>query len=103
MGHGPEPTPRQAIGLRYDASESAPRVLAKGSGRIAERILEVAREAGVPIQEDPDLVEMLAASEVGDEIPVEVYGAVASLLVFLYRLNGEVGGEGRAVGSQAAR
>ena len=103
MGREPEAPPRVAIGLHYDEGEPAPRVLAKGSGRIAERILEVAREAGVPIQEDPDLVEMLAASEVGDEIPVEVYGAVASLLVFLYRLNGEVGGEGQAVGSEASR
>ena len=94
---------RQAIGLRYDEGESAPRVLAKGSGSIADRILEVAREAGVPIQEDPDLVEMLAASEVGDEIPVEVYGAVASLLVFLYRLNGEVAGDDPADGSVASK
>jgi flagellar biosynthesis protein len=89
-GEAKEPR-REAIGLRYDGDEGAPRVTAKGSGLVADRILEVAREAGVPVQEDPDLVQMLAASEVGDEIPVEVYGAVASLLVFLYRLNGAAG------------
>ena len=81
--------PQRAIGLQYEreSGEGAPRVVAKGSGPVAERILAIAEEHGVPVRHDPDLVEMLASAEVGQEIPVEVYGAVASLLTFLYRMN----------------
>lgn len=80
--------PTRAVGLRYDATaDEAPRVVARGTGAVAERILEAARAAGVPVREDPDLVALLAASELGEEIPVEVYGAVAGLLTFLYRVN----------------
>jgi flagellar biosynthesis protein len=56
---------------------------------IAERILELAREHGVPVREDADLVELLAACEVGDQIPVEVWSAVAELLAWVYALRGE--------------
>ncbi len=85
---------RQAVGLHYARdSESAPKVIAAGSGTFADRILAVAEAHGVPICSDPDLLELLNVTNVGDEIPVEVYGAVASLLTFLYRLNAELGGE----------
>ena len=82
---------KRVIGLAYErgAGEGAPRVLAKGAGSLAERILAIAEEHGVPVRHDPDLVEMLASAEVGEEVPVEVYGAVASLLTFLYRMNEE--------------
>ncbi|MBW1778158.1 MAG: EscU/YscU/HrcU family type III secretion system export apparatus switch protein [Deltaproteobacteria bacterium] len=79
---------KKAVALRYDATRHhAPVVTASGQGAVAERILEVAREAGIVIQEDPDLVEVLAKVPVGDEIPVELYQAVAEILVFVYRLN----------------
>ena len=90
-GAGPDPgKARRVVGLRYEPDgELAPQVIAKGSGALAERILAIAEEHGVPVRHDPDLVEMLASAEIGREIPVELYGAVAGLLTFLYRLNEE--------------
>jgi flagellar biosynthesis protein len=70
-------------------SSGAPEVVALGRGAIAERILELAREHGVPVREDRDLVELLSACEVGDQIPVEVWSAVAELLAWVYALRGE--------------
>ena len=83
----------RAVALRYDREQSsdagAPQVVAKGRGEVAARILSLATEHGVPVREDPDLVELLSHCEMGDEIPVEVYTAVAELLTWLYRLEGE--------------
>ncbi len=76
--------------MRYASdSDSAPRVVARGRGELAERILAVAEEHGVPVRRDPDLLQLLAVSQVGEEIPTEVYGAVAQLISFLWRLNVE--------------
>lgn len=72
-----------------EAGSRAPEVVALGRGVIAERILELAREHGVPVREDRDLVELLAACEIGDQIPVEVWSAVAELLAWVYALRGE--------------
>ena len=63
---------------------------AKGRGILADRIIEVARENGVPIQSDPDLVEVLAALDLESEIPEEVYAVVAELLAFVYRINNKM-------------
>ena len=80
-------TPR-AVALRYDdESDSAPRVVAAGEGAVAEAILALARENDIPVREDADLLSLLAGCELGDEIPAELYEAVAELLTFLYRLN----------------
>lgn len=79
---------RKAVALGYDQSaDAAPRVTAKGSGLVAERILELARESGVPVHEDPDLMTLLAELDVGVEIPENLYRAVAEVLAFVYRLN----------------
>jgi flagellar biosynthesis protein len=82
---------RKAVALSYapDTADSAPTVSASGQGHLAERILEVARESGVPIHKDADLLELLAASQVGDEIPVEAFIAVAEILRYVYQANGE--------------
>lgn len=81
----------RAVALAYDRDEeSAPRVLAEGQGEIARRILELAQAHDVPVHEDADLVELLAALDVGDEIPVDLYAVIAELLAYLYRLNGEL-------------
>jgi len=81
---------KKAVALRYDPDqESAPRVVGKGQGVIAEKILEIARLHDIPIHEDPDLVEVLAALELGRLIPEELYGALAEILAFLYKLNGK--------------
>lgn len=93
-----ERAPTRAVALRYRRDESgAPRVLARGQGGVAEQILRVARAHDVPVHEDADLLELLALCEPREEIPEELYGAVAGLLAYLYRLNGELGGE-RAAG-----
>jgi flagellar biosynthesis protein len=72
--------------LRYErGTDRAPRVVARGEGHIAERILAVARESGIPIHEDRELVQVLAKLDIDSEIPLEVYQAVAEVLAFLYR------------------
>jgi flagellar biosynthesis protein len=79
-----------AVALEYDQEEDgAPRVTARGSGYIAEKIIEIAEEHGVPIYEDPDLVQFLSKLDIDREIPVELYRAVAEVLAFVYRLNSE--------------
>ena len=79
----------QAVALHYDRTPgSAPRVVASGRGKIAEKILETAAAAGIDIVEDADLIEVLARIPIGDEIPDELFQAVAEILAFIYRLNG---------------
>lgn len=79
---------KKAVALRYDAEkEPAPRLVAKGQGLRAERILEIAREHGVHIQQDPDLTALLAKLEVDTPIPEALYQAVAQVLAFVYQLN----------------
>ncbi|MEM7306697.1 MAG: EscU/YscU/HrcU family type III secretion system export apparatus switch protein [Planctomycetota bacterium] len=87
----PKP-PAEAVALRYDPqARDAPDVVAKGRGEVAERILALADEHGVPVRRDTDLLQLLSVCDVGDEIPAELYAAVAELLAYLYRLNGELG------------
>lgn len=79
---------KRAVALRYKSEDDpAPRVVAKGRGALAERILAIAREEGIYVQEDPDLIGLLAKLEVDDTIPEELYRAVAEVLAFVYRLN----------------
>jgi len=70
--------------------DRAPRVTAKGMGVIAEKIIEKAIAANVPLREDPDLAKALAKLPLGEEIPPELYQAVAEVLAFLYKLNGRM-------------
>ena len=77
----------KAVALRYkDGDDSAPKVVAKGTGSVAESIIELARSNGIPVREDTELVELLCAIELYHEIPVELYRAVAEVLAFLYGL-----------------
>lgn len=81
---------KKAVALRYDPEqEPAPRVVAKGRGVIAEKIIELAKEHRIPIHEDSDLVEILAALDLGKLIPEQMYAAVAEILAFLYRVNSD--------------
>lgn len=87
-------TRQKAVALRYDADgAAAPRVTAKGQGYLAERIVALADEHGVFVEEDPDLVHLLAQLDVGAEIPESLYRAVAEVLAFVYRLGKEGFGE----------
>lgn len=82
-----EPAP-VAVALAYDG-KGAPRVVAKGSGEIADKILATAREHGVPLQPDADLVRLLAQLDLGDEIPRALYVAVAHVLAFAWAVTGK--------------
>ena len=81
--------PKQAIALEYDPDEAAPlpeaapRVIASGRGALAERIIERAKEADVPVHRDDKLAETLSRLEIGDMIPPELYEVVAEILVFV--------------------
>ncbi|MGF1615532.1 MAG: EscU/YscU/HrcU family type III secretion system export apparatus switch protein [Gammaproteobacteria bacterium] len=77
-----------AVALRYNG-EGAPRLMAKGRGETAERIVELAKRYGIPIQPDPMLVELLAQVRLDEEIPPVLYAAVAQLLAFIYSLSDE--------------
>jgi len=79
---------KRAVALRYDASkDAAPKITAKGQGAIAEKIIELAREAGVPVKEQSDLVEILSKLDLNSEIPPETYVIVAEILAWVYELN----------------
>lgn len=81
---------RKATALRYEPpADTAPRLVAKGQGTVADQIVEVAQRCGVPIRKDPFLVEALSTLDLRKEIPAELYRAVAELLLFVYRLNDE--------------
>lgn len=85
-----KPAREEAVALRWDAEAmNAPNVVARGKGEIAQRILQVAEEHGIPVTAEPDVLELLAFTEIGDEIPVELYTAIAEILSFLFRLNAE--------------
>lgn len=82
-----------AVALSYDPSdkESAPSVIASGKGALAERILAEAEAHGIPVHKDADLVQILAATDIGDEIPVEAFIAVAEILRYVYAANSKKG------------
>lgn len=88
MSEGKKEKRRRAVALRYDAQkDAAPRVVAKGAGLLADRIMEVAHEHGVHVHEDPQMVEVLAKVQLEAPIPEELYRAVAEVLAFVYRLD----------------
>lgn len=80
-----------AAAVRYDADKNlAPKVTAKGFGVVAEKIIERAVAANIPLREDPDLAQALAKLPLGEEIPANLYKAIAEILAFLYKLNGKI-------------
>jgi flagellar biosynthesis protein len=93
---GPKTTRPRAAALRYRPdppwADAAPRLVAKGEGKLAERILEEAKRAGVPVERNADLMAALAPLEVDKLIPPELFQAVAVLLAALYRANGRLKG-----------
>lgn len=77
---------KRAVALKYEPSQNeAPVIAAKGRGLLAERIMEKAKEHGIPIQEDPALVEVLSKLDLDQQIPPELYTLVAEILSFVYR------------------
>lgn len=77
---------REAIALAYSQTDAAPRVVAKGKGLIAEKIIAKAREHGVYVPESPELVALLTQVNIDEHIPPQLYMAIAELLAWLYRI-----------------
>jgi len=76
----------KAAALKYrHGIDRAPKVVAKGKGILAERIIELARQHNIPLHPDPELVEILSTLELDQEIPPELYRVVAEILAFIYR------------------
>src|ERR1700740_451082 len=79
---------QQAVGLRYEPErDRAPKLGAQGQGYLAEKILELARQHHIPVREDKNLLQILSRLDLNQEIPAEVYKAVAEILAFIYRLS----------------
>ncbi|MCI8894838.1 MAG: flagellar biosynthesis protein FlhB [Lachnospiraceae bacterium] len=78
---------KTAVALGYEPGDQAPRILAAGKGLLAERIIEKAKEADVPLHKDDKLAATLAKLEIGDTIPPELYEVVAEILVFVDRMD----------------
>lgn len=79
---------KKAVALRYDQEkEASPRVIGKGTGLLAERLIELAKEHDIPIHEDADLIEILSRLDLHEEIPPSTYVVVAEILAFVYRTN----------------
>ena len=87
MTKQPVPPPKAAA-LKYDG-ENAPVMVAKGSGELAKQIIEEAKANDVHIHNDPTLIEVLSRLELGDEIPENLYLAVAKIIAFAYFLQGK--------------
>jgi flagellar biosynthesis protein len=81
---------KEAVALSYDPnSTSAPKVIATGKGKIAENILEKAKQHDIPIQEDPSLVEILGQLNINESIPEELYKAVSEVFAYIYQIDRE--------------
>ena len=79
---------KRAAALKYQSKlDNAPKVIAKGKGKVAEKIIEIAKEHNIYIHNDPDLIEVLYQLDLNEDIPSELYVVVAELLAFVYSLN----------------
>ncbi len=83
-------SPDYAVALGYDKEKNAaPTVLAKGSGHVAERIVQLALDNDITIHQDADLLQILKAVDIDEEIPVEAFAAVAEIISYIYQQNGK--------------
>ncbi len=84
---------RKAAALKYEhGTDPVPRLVAKGGGHIADKIIALAREHGIPIHEDKNLIEILSTLDLYEQIPPKLYKAVAEILAFIYKISGKVEG-----------
>ncbi len=79
---------KKAVALRYKPpKQTTPTIAAKGSGKVAEKIIAIAKENDIPIREDTDLIETLSQLDVDQEVPPELYRVVAEVLAWVYQVN----------------
>ncbi len=79
---------KKAVALKFDPERDlAPVVAAKGRGFIADKILEIANEYGIPVKEDSDLIQLLYKIDIEEEIPPQLYVVIAEILAFIYKIN----------------
>lgn len=79
---------KEAVALSYDAKKHmAPILVAKGKGDIAEKIIQLANDHHIPIQEDPSLVQLLSQIRINESIPDELYQVVAEVFAFIYKVD----------------
>ena len=78
---------KTAVALEYDPTDEAPKILASGKGFLAEKIIEKAKEAEIPLHKDERLAKTLSKLEIGDYIPKELYQVVAEILLFVDRMD----------------
>lgn len=99
----PRPAAKRAVALQYGVMDQAPVVVAAGMGYLAERIVDVAGESGVPVYEDNSLATILSQLNVGQEIPEELYRAVVEIYVYFlnFDFDRQAQGQGRRRGREA--
>lgn len=85
MSKSNQEAPKRAVALRYGADRATPVIIASGMGNLAEKIVEVATDHGVPVYEDNSLATVLSQMELGTEIPEELYEAIVE--IYIYFLN----------------
>ena len=78
---------KTAVALSYEPEAEAPKVIASGKGYLAERIIERAKEADIPLHKDERLADTLSGLEIGEAIPPQLYDIVAEILVFVDRMD----------------
>jgi flagellar biosynthesis protein len=78
-----DPKDQTAVAIAYEPGDAAPKILATGKGKVAEKIIETAKENKVPTYKDGKLADTLSKLQIGDMIPPELYGVVAEILVFV--------------------
>lgn len=78
----------KAVALKYKPKEdNAPKVVAKGTGLIAQKIIDIAKANNIPIKDDPDLVNVLSALSLYEDLPPSLYKVVAEVIAFFYHVN----------------
>ncbi len=79
-----------AVALGYEPNkDKAPKVLAKGQGHVAQKIIQIAIDEGIEIRKDADLLQILKAVDIDSEIPIEAFSAVAEIISYIYQQNGK--------------
>ncbi len=79
---------KAAVAINYNKEKDiAPKIIAKGKGVLADKIIEIAKKNNIPLYEDPDLIEILSKLDLGQEIPPELYKIIAEVLIYIYKSN----------------